>query len=599
MPYDINNFPKYLNKLPEGARNLFIRVYNEVYGNTKDDNQARIAAWSAVKSKYKKVGDRWVPKVKGEKGYCDLESLFLTASLKVVDEEKRLVSGYATTARRDNSEYQEIVEQDAISEALPEYGSVANLREMHNPGLGGVGVVKSMVMDHKGLWILAKIVDDVVWNKIKEGVYKFFSIGFYRLKDELIDGINHIKRLRLFEISVVDVGANPDAGFYVFKNLDLDSEEDIMAKGRDKIRLKTFMLTTEQREALSDECFALPEKRLYPFTDADGKVNAEAIETMVNMLNNPHGVDGITEKERKLAYGVLTEKWNELGGDTEIFPLLSVDDMELWVKTMEDESGRKERGREQNVEDTGTIVEKLIASVMRKLGFAAKNGEVDGSPPVPIQTATNTGMEELALDEKVGRVLRASLVTDLEKAYGVIGEILSIVKGGNDDNVNDKTSQNQNNERTEESMQTMTLKFVDGTEHKFEAVEGSSGDAPVFEEKVVEATDQKPAVAEPDPARVEKESTTDIMAEVKGILDESLQPLKDKLEKADAVAVEKSFKDVIALKNMLDEFQKRLIAIEKIEGMSRQPLAGGGDGDGKTTVDADSGRRTNGFWRTN
>jgi cation transport regulator ChaB len=61
-PYTKENYPAQLKNLPVGARNLWIRVFNAVYEETKDENQARQAAWKQVKDKYKKVGDKWVKK---------------------------------------------------------------------------------------------------------------------------------------------------------------------------------------------------------------------------------------------------------------------------------------------------------------------------------------------------------------------------------------------------------------------------------------------------------------------------------------------------------------------------------------------------------
>ena len=61
-PYTKENYPSQLKNLPVGARNLWIRTFNAVYEETKDENQARQAAWRQVKNKYKKVGDKWVKK---------------------------------------------------------------------------------------------------------------------------------------------------------------------------------------------------------------------------------------------------------------------------------------------------------------------------------------------------------------------------------------------------------------------------------------------------------------------------------------------------------------------------------------------------------
>ena len=62
MPYTLGNPPDYIKNLPKGAQKLFIVAFNSAYDDTGDDDKARIAGWSNVKRKYKKVGDKWVKK---------------------------------------------------------------------------------------------------------------------------------------------------------------------------------------------------------------------------------------------------------------------------------------------------------------------------------------------------------------------------------------------------------------------------------------------------------------------------------------------------------------------------------------------------------
>jgi len=62
MPYTSTNYPAQLKNLPAGARELWIRTFNAVLESTHNENSARQAAWSNVKNKYKKVGNKWVKK---------------------------------------------------------------------------------------------------------------------------------------------------------------------------------------------------------------------------------------------------------------------------------------------------------------------------------------------------------------------------------------------------------------------------------------------------------------------------------------------------------------------------------------------------------
>jgi phage head maturation protease len=145
----------------------------------------------------------------------------LFASITKTDDEQRMVYGYASTEALDTQG--EIVRKEAIEEALPEYMKFGNVREMHKAS--AVGVAKEASIDGKGLYLAAKVVDDAAWAKVKEGVYKGFSIGGKALSK--LDNV--ISKLRLSEISLVDRPANPEAVFDVWKNDQPNPPDDDLA----------------------------------------------------------------------------------------------------------------------------------------------------------------------------------------------------------------------------------------------------------------------------------------------------------------------------------------------------------------------------------
>ena len=136
----------------------------------------------------------------------------LFATITKLDEEQQLVFGYASTEALDSQ--QEIVKREALEAALPSYLKFANIREMH--GNSAVGVAKEASIDHKGLYLAAKVIDPLAWHKVKEGVYKGFSIGGKALKRDPKNR-NIITELELSEISLVDRPANPEAVFDIYK----------------------------------------------------------------------------------------------------------------------------------------------------------------------------------------------------------------------------------------------------------------------------------------------------------------------------------------------------------------------------------------------
>lgn len=74
MPYDsISDLPKSVrDALPKGAQQIYREAYNSAwkeYADPKDrkggasrEETAHKVAWSAVKQRYEKKGDRWVEK---------------------------------------------------------------------------------------------------------------------------------------------------------------------------------------------------------------------------------------------------------------------------------------------------------------------------------------------------------------------------------------------------------------------------------------------------------------------------------------------------------------------------------------------------------
>lgn len=146
-------------------------------------------------------------------------TLNVFAEISKIDEEQRMVYGYASTEALDHQG--ERVAKEAIERALPDYMKFGNIREMHSDS--AVGVAEEATIDNKGLYIAAKVVDDNAWKKVKEKVYKGFSIGGKRIS-KVADTIT---KLKLTEISLVDRPANPEATFDLYK-ADVVSQEEII-----------------------------------------------------------------------------------------------------------------------------------------------------------------------------------------------------------------------------------------------------------------------------------------------------------------------------------------------------------------------------------
>jgi hypothetical protein len=140
--------------------------------------------------------------------------------IQKVDFEERIVKGYASTEAVDMAG--EIVSKQAIADALNDFMKYGNVREMHVNS--AAGVVEKAMVDEKGLYITAKVVDDSAWKKVTTGVYKGFSIG-----GRVLSKVgNMITKLLLTEISLVDRPCNPEAVFDLYKMADADMNQAMM-----------------------------------------------------------------------------------------------------------------------------------------------------------------------------------------------------------------------------------------------------------------------------------------------------------------------------------------------------------------------------------
>jgi cation transport regulator len=65
MPYSTNqDLPANVkNVLPVEAQSIYRGAFNSAMSNGESEATARKIAWSAVKAKYRKAGDKWVKKM--------------------------------------------------------------------------------------------------------------------------------------------------------------------------------------------------------------------------------------------------------------------------------------------------------------------------------------------------------------------------------------------------------------------------------------------------------------------------------------------------------------------------------------------------------
>jgi flagellin-like hook-associated protein FlgL len=174
----------------------------------------------------------------------DGDSLRLSMPFSKVDQERRIVSGFATLDNVDRQN--DIVTAEASMKAFKKFRG--NIREMHQPSAVGkmVDFKEDKYFDpetkkfYRGVYVSAYVSKGAqdAWEKVLDGTYTGFSIGGKMLKwddgynAETEDQIRVIKEYDLIELSLVDSPANQFAsilsvekvdGVNVIKGIDADT----------------------------------------------------------------------------------------------------------------------------------------------------------------------------------------------------------------------------------------------------------------------------------------------------------------------------------------------------------------------------------------
>jgi hypothetical protein len=162
--------------------------------------------------------------------HSDGDRISLSVPFFKVDEERRIVSGFATLDNVDR--HNDIVDADASFKAFDTFRG--NLREMHQPI--AVGKVtnfreeqfydKSTGQSYRGVFVdtyVSKGAQDT-WEKVLDGTLSGFSIGGNITKvDQVQKGDNMvrvIKEYELIELSLVDSPANQLANVFSIQKVD-------------------------------------------------------------------------------------------------------------------------------------------------------------------------------------------------------------------------------------------------------------------------------------------------------------------------------------------------------------------------------------------
>jgi len=127
-----------------------------------------------------------------------------------VDEDARMVYGYGTRGDIRDS-YGTIIDLDSAVRCMDAYMEYPAVREMHQ--MSAAGRTVDYTADDAGIQLAVKVVDDQAWEKVKEQVYRGFSIG--AKKEKQVGDTIYLSSIT--EFSLVDSPSNRGCGIDEFR----------------------------------------------------------------------------------------------------------------------------------------------------------------------------------------------------------------------------------------------------------------------------------------------------------------------------------------------------------------------------------------------
>jgi HK97 family phage prohead protease len=143
---------------------------------------------------------------------------FDIAEHKSDDSGNMFISGYGAIFGNEDS-YGDIIQPGAFAKTIAERVRADGTsriafcyqHDIWNP----IGKIEEIKEDEKGLWIsvMLSASEKDIQTKVREGILREMSIGYRTMgsREEIVDGrhINYLTEIKLIEVSLVTVAANP------------------------------------------------------------------------------------------------------------------------------------------------------------------------------------------------------------------------------------------------------------------------------------------------------------------------------------------------------------------------------------------------------
>lgn len=278
------------------------------------------------------------------------------------EEETRLyITGVAASSNVDSTG--DVISENALENALKEYMKFPTIRYMHRPE--PVGRVTNAYVKDGQLVVEGYIVDPDVILKVKAGVLTALSIGGWIRNYHFENGHRVIDDLRLVEISVVDVPANPEAVIIEYKGIvpthtikyskdeeaswDADAAEKRIRRwassdgsgDKDKIDWKKYAQAFAWYDDKDPENFGSYKLPHHDVKDGKFVVVWRGVAAAMAALLGARGGVRIPESDRKKVYNHLAKHYREFGKEPPEYKSLAeilwekIDQLETQLEALE------------------------------------------------------------------------------------------------------------------------------------------------------------------------------------------------------------------------------------------------------------------------
>jgi len=143
-----------------------------------------------------------------------MERKTIKFEVKAVDAESGILEGYGATFSETPDSYGDVIDRGAFTRTLK--NNADSIVSLFNHNVNEPIGLPELKQDQTGLYVKIKLVMEIekardVLALARAGVVKRMSIGYDTIKSDFIDGVRHLKEVKLYDVSPVVFAANPEA----------------------------------------------------------------------------------------------------------------------------------------------------------------------------------------------------------------------------------------------------------------------------------------------------------------------------------------------------------------------------------------------------